>query len=188
MTWDELRLIYDWLPETSVGWHQHVNGGGWVQDNALVCDSERVCDNALVCGCAQVYGNARVYGCALVCGNARVYGNAQVCGFALVYDNARVHGYAQVYDNARVCGFARVCDFARVCGTHNVTPIYIQGTRYWMGYSGCGLVTSGCITMPLSWWRENVERCAEEHGYTPVQQKEYRSHVENIAAWVKLFG
>ena len=156
MTWDELRLIHPWLPETSEGWHQHPNGKGWVQDTARVADS------------------------AQVSGNAQVYGNAQVCDRAQVYDRARVSG------NARVCDRAQVCGNVQVYGIHNISPIYIQGSRYWIGYSGCGDVSSGCITKPLSWWLENVERCAEEHGYTPEEQVEYRSHVEHIATWMEL--
>jgi len=68
------------------------------------------------------------------------------------------------------------------------SPIYIIGTRYFVAYAGDDLVKSGCITKPISWWLENVERCAQEHGYTPTQQKEYRLHVEHVAAWMRLYG
>jgi hypothetical protein len=40
----------------------------------------------------------------------------------------------------------------------------------------------------LAWWIANVERCAEENGYTPDQQREYRLHIEHIAAWMRLYG
>jgi len=49
------------------------------------------------------------------------------------------------------------------------------------------LVSSGCITKPLAWWLKHVERCAQQHGYTPEQQREYRLHVEHIAAWMRLY-
>ena len=144
MTFDELKKMFpDATPET---WHQHKNGGGWVENTATVADSAyvgpdakvcgnalvygnaKVCGNAWVCGNAKVYGNARVYDKALVCGNALVYGNAKVCGNALVcdiakvcgearvYDKALVYGDAQVYGNAKVCGNALVCGYALVCG------------------------------------------------------------------------
>ena len=63
-------------------WHQHANGGGWVQNtanvdaSAYVGESAIVLQNARVSGNAQVSGNARVSGNAWVSGNAQVYGNA----------------------------------------------------------------------------------------------------------------
>ena len=156
-TWDELRKVHPWLPSSSEGWHQHDNGGGWVQDTASVS------------------------------GEAQVYGEARVCDKALVYGKAQVYGEARVCDKAQVYGEARVCDKARVYGEALVSPLYIQGTRYWMCWSGGDLVSSGCITKPLAWWLEHVERCAEKNGYTTDQQAEYRLHVEHIAAWMRLY-
>ena len=54
------------------GWHRHPNGGGWVQDTALVAPTAYVGPDA------QVYGSARVYGTARVFGKERVYGAALV--------------------------------------------------------------------------------------------------------------
>ena len=73
MTWQEIKKIHTWLPETSENWHQHENGGGWVENSTHVAFS------------ARVYSKALVYGEALVCGEAQVYGEAQVCGKAQVY-------------------------------------------------------------------------------------------------------
>ncbi|MFH1497257.1 MAG: hypothetical protein ABII82_05460 [Verrucomicrobiota bacterium] len=140
MTWDELRQIHSWLPVSSEGWHQHNNGGGWVEDTAYVAATVQVC------------------------------GEAQVCG------NARVYGEAQVYGNARVCGEAAI------------TPIYIQGTRFGVCWSGDNLVSSGCITRPIDWWLSHVETCAAQHDCSELQQREYRLHVEHIAAWMRLHG
>jgi hypothetical protein len=57
-----------------------------------------------------------------------------------------------------------------------------------MCWAGSDLIASGCITKPLAWWLEHVERCDEKHGYSAEQQKEYRMHVEHIAAWMRLYG
>ena len=70
MNWQEIRKIHRWLPELSGGWHEHKNGGGWVQDTAHADEAAYI--SALVSGDAQVYGNARVSG------DARVYGNADI--------------------------------------------------------------------------------------------------------------
>jgi len=80
MNWDALRMIHLWLPESSDGWHQHPNGGGWVQDTATVANTVLVGEHALVYGEARVYGEALVCGKALVCGEARVSDEALVCG------------------------------------------------------------------------------------------------------------
>lgn len=63
-------------------WHQHENGGGWVQYTATV---EKT---AYVGPSARVYGAARVSGAAWVSGDARVYGDAWVSGAARVYGAA----------------------------------------------------------------------------------------------------
>ena len=68
------------------------------------------------------------------------------------------------------------------------SPIYIIGTQYFVAYAGGDLVQSGCITKPITWWLENVERCAQEHSYTAAQQKEYRMHIEHVAAWMRLYS
>ena len=146
MKWEEFRVIHPHLPESSDGFHQHANGGGWVKDTA------------------EVEGDAYVDERSLVYGNARVYGDAQVSG------NARVSG-------GDITG-----------GTIDRTPLLIFGSQYWIGFSRPGHIASGCIEQPVEWWLENVERCAEEHGYSEAEQQEYRLHVEHIVAWMKLHG
>ena len=73
--------------------------------------------------------------------------------------------------------------------TLDATPIYILGRRWWVGYCGTpGWIRSGCIHKPAQWWLDNVERCAEHHKYTPLEQQEYRMHIEHVAAWMRLYG
>jgi carbonic anhydrase/acetyltransferase-like protein (isoleucine patch superfamily) len=70
MTIEQLQSIF--IDATLETWHQHTNGGGWVQNTATVDESAYVGKNALV------YGNARVLGTAWVSGNAWVSGTAWV--------------------------------------------------------------------------------------------------------------
>ena len=136
-----IEQILQKFPQTqATDWHQHSNGGGWIQNtakvaksayvgpDALVYDSARVFGSARVYESAQVYGQAQVHGQARVCDSAQVFGSAQVFdsawvrGQAQVYDKAQVYGQAQVYgsawvyDSARVCGQTQVYDSALVCG------------------------------------------------------------------------
>ena len=46
--WEAIRTIHPWLPSSRKGWHQHPNGGGWVNDTALVADSAIVQATAVV--------------------------------------------------------------------------------------------------------------------------------------------
>ena len=48
MTWDELRAIHPSIPESSAGYSQHANGGGWVADSAIVAPSAYVSPKAFV--------------------------------------------------------------------------------------------------------------------------------------------
>ena len=50
LTWAELRKRYPILPESSVGWQQHPNGGGWVHEDARVAERVYVGEHAVVYG------------------------------------------------------------------------------------------------------------------------------------------
>lgn len=62
---------------------RHINGGGWVDDRALVEASVYVGPRAMVLGTSKITGTARIDGCAFV-------------------ENATISGAAQVLDNAVV--------------------------------------------------------------------------------------
>jgi len=58
-----LKELQQFFPSaTAETWHQHVNGGGWVQNTATVEDTAYVGPDAVVYGYAQVYGKAQVTG------------------------------------------------------------------------------------------------------------------------------
>ena len=85
MTFEEVKKVVPYAIESE--WHQHQNGGGWVQDTAYVS------------GNARVYGNACVYGNAQVSGNARVSGNAWVTSPLYIQPSAHavtVSSYTEV--------------------------------------------------------------------------------------------
>ena len=69
-----------------------------------------------------------------------------------------------------------------------VPPLWFSGPRYSIGYSRPGIVVSGCITKPIQWWEENIERCAEEHDYTPDEVQEYVWRVKILAEWMQMWG
>ena len=48
MEWTELVKIFNDLPETSVGWHQHSNGGGWVEDSCSVDATSYIHEQSVV--------------------------------------------------------------------------------------------------------------------------------------------
>ena len=58
MTLKELQRKF---PEaTEATWHQHSNGGGWVENTATVTDTAFVGPEALVSGNAKVSGDERI--------------------------------------------------------------------------------------------------------------------------------
>ena len=58
MTLEKLKSIFP--NATAKTWHQHLNGGGWVQDTAKVDASAYVNVDCLVIGNARVSGDAWV--------------------------------------------------------------------------------------------------------------------------------
>jgi len=51
-----------------------------------------------------------------------------------------------------------------------------------------GWIKSGCIEKPVTWWQDNIIKCAKEHGYTPQQIKEYAMYINFIITWMKWLG
>jgi len=179
--WQRMRIQCPWLPETSDGWHQHSNGGGWVQDtalvepssyvgpNALVFDSARVLENARVCDSARVHGQAWVRDAAHVCGRARVH------DFAFVCDNARVYDYAEIYGCALIGGTARVRGVVRLSGaiellsgTWRIKPLCVTGAFPLPIYTaGIEAVALGWRCYSLDEWEEFGPDIAAQYGVDP---------------------
>ena len=99
-------------------------------------------------GDAWVYSNARVYG------GARVFGDALVYGDACVYGDARVSGDAWVYG-----------------GTWNVSPCYIQGTRWSVNISSPETVRCGCQDHTWQEWHDKYKAISRVHGADDVLEE-----------------
>lgn len=127
------------MSEAPKGFHFHPNGGGLVEDTAvvgvsafvgpearvlgqaLVSHKATICDRAVVSGKAWVGNTAAVYDNAWVGENAIVSGDARVFDNTHVFENARVEGSARVYGKAKVFGSAIVRDKAHVTGNAQVS-------------------------------------------------------------------
>jgi hypothetical protein len=83
-------------------WHQHSNGGGWVQKSAFVFLT------AFVGPCAIVSGSARILDQASILDEASVTDLAVVADIAIVSGKARVGGRARILGMGRVGGEAEV--------------------------------------------------------------------------------
>lgn len=69
MTLEKLQEIFP--DATADTWHQHPNGGGWVQNTAKVAETAWVGKDAVV------YGDAVVLWNSSISGNARVFGGGE---------------------------------------------------------------------------------------------------------------
>ena len=137
MTLIELKTII--LNASADTWHQHENGGGWVENTAHVDETVYVGPNALVCG------------------NARVGDHARVGGYAMVGGYARVIGYAQVGDNAWVG------DNARVCGGLINKRLPVYECKYTSNPAKPGYLRIGCQVHTFDEWRTNGRDIANKH-------------------------
>jgi hypothetical protein len=97
-------------------------------------------------------------------GNAKVFGNVRVSGNACVFGDARVSG------NARVCG-----------DTWGVSPLQIQGTRFFFSVSSRNLLTIGCMTKTALEWLKSYEHDFDNHAFTKEERTEYKRYF-NLAA------
>ena len=134
-------------------------------------------DNGVKIGYGVVIGGAVEIGTDVEIGNGAVIVNDVEIG-----DGAKIGNYVVIGDGAKIGNAVEIGNGA-VIGDGveiNRTPTYIQGSRFFMSQvTDDGLtIQSGCITKPLSWWRENIRRCAEEYEYTPEQVEEYAAYID----------
>ena len=134
------------------------------------------------CGWRNVNGNrVKIGGGAVIGDKARIGDKAVIGGWAMIGDRAkiggcaRIGGWAVIGDRAVIGGCARIGDSVTI-------PVYCSAP-YSIHWYSIGEIKSGCIVKSIDWWRENVERCAEENGYNEFQQQEYKLYVAQIAAW-----
>ena len=157
MTFEELKRR---VPDATVDtWHQHANGGGWVENSARVADS------------------------AVVIGSATVRDYAVVRDYATVDNRAIVRDCATVRDYAVVCGYATVIGSAVVtAGTWNVPPVQIQGSQWFVGQSAPGTIRAGCEEHTFDKWQRNWDALADKHKLTPELRREYKAYIDIICA------
>lgn len=91
--------------------------------------------------------------------------NLSHTGNAWVYGNAQVSGDAQVYGNAQVPGDA-----------WEVSPLYIQGSRYSVSVPKKGRIRIGCQDHSIATWLRHGEEIAEKCGKADLAP-EYREYV-----------
>jgi len=183
VNWKHMRSVYPWLPETSDGWHQHSNGGGWVQDtalvepsayvgpNALVFDSARVLEKARVCDSARVHGQAWVRDAAHVCGRARVRDFASLWDDACVYEYAKICGRAIIGGTTRVCGRVTISSPVElVNGTWRIKPLCVTGAfRFSMYAAGAEIMGLAWLRYSLDGWEEFGADIAAKYGVDPKE-------------------
>ena len=157
MTLEELQGLFP--DATSETWHQHSNGGGWVENTARVDESAYVGEDARVHGSAQVHGNAQVRGSARVCGNAQVHGNALV------------------YGSAQVCGDIWI-----------INPLHIHGTRHTVTTCKYGFLQIGCYSESIKWWKKHYKAVGRMEGYSKEQIAEYGLYIALAEDWFKIHG
>lgn len=134
MTLEQLQKLFP--DATAETWHQHPNGGGWVQNTAKADTSCRVGVDCLVFGNARVYGNAWGLSPLQIMGtkhfvNVSAYGMLQVGCIKGSIDWWKEH--------YRAVGWKEGYSAAQVKEYRN----YIELARVWMKINKCDVPTEG---------------------------------------------
>ena len=142
-------------------------------------------DNGVKIGYYVVIGNGAKIGNDVEIGNGAVIGSGVVIG-----DGAKIGNYVVIGDGVEIGNRVKIGSGVQIGSGVEITqtPTYIQGSRFFMSQvTDDGLtIQSGCITKPLSWWRENIRRCAERHNYTPEQIEEYAAYIDLFSKQAEL--
>lgn len=208
----ELHII----GKVSIGSHSHIGpnvilGRGVEIGNGVSIGNDTILDNNVCIEDLAQIGNQVKVGVNSVVGfrsqlddfswaghNVKIYEYATI-GYkaaisrnTIIGDNVRINKMAFVDYNCVLKNGASL-DADIVIGPNvgvgvdiNV-PIF-RSASYSMHWFAPNTIKSGCIIKPFKWWEENVERCAEEHGYDTFQQKEYAMYVKQIIEWQNQMG
>ena len=90
-------------------WHRHKNGGGWVENSAIVKDSACVSGDALVSGNARVSGDVQVSGDAWVLNALTLTGSAHpisLISYTQIAIGCEIRDFADWLKNYKVVGKA----------------------------------------------------------------------------------
>ena len=149
--------------------HLHPNGGGWVDNSAMVSNSVFVAPHAMVLGSSNLSGNCSVKGTAMVM-NAHVSGNVQIKDNALVLggvlsDNAVISDMAFV-ENDTVFGSAHVHMRARVSNYKLHGNIEVGGDV--LVYNTAGECDNGTYYRMTNYYQDNLLECDGRTASHPV--------------------
>jgi len=206
MTIHDLKALLPWANLDE--WHQHPNGGGWVENTASVDDTVCVGANAMVHEKAVVRDtviindHARISGNAIVSNRVMIEDYAQIFDYACVGGSARVGGYAMLSDTAQLFGTACALDHSAISGKTKVfgksrlfgmthltdgewpkSPLQIQGTHCFMHIDGPGgsLLCVDTERHPYIWWLQYGEQSFIARGMDAKQVEEYLAYVRLAA-------
>ena len=138
MTLQELKKLFP--SATLATWHQHLNGGGWVENTAYVSGAAQVSDNAQVSGDAQVSGAAQVSGDAWVFSPLQIQGTKHficIAAKGILQIGCEAHTIPWWKEHYRAIGRREGYSAVQIKEYAN----YIELARIWMKIHGCGEVT-----------------------------------------------
>ena len=161
-----------------IGDRARIGHGAHIGVRARIGHGAHIGDRVVIGDGAHIGVRARIGHGAHIGVRARIGHGAQIG------DGANI-GYGAKIGDGVVIGYgANIGDRARI-NEQVFLPIY-RAARYQIHWHSVGHIRSGCIIRPIYWWRDNVVRCAEEHGYSEQQQQLYACFVEQIIAWEKV--
>jgi len=119
LTLKELQKLRPYA--TKETWHIHPNGGGWIENTAIVEDTVYVSEDSTIAGQAEVLGNVSLNKCSDIMDNARVSGNVFIVDYCTIGDQSEVTGDCIISHKAHLIGSAQVHNSNIKGGIHDST-------------------------------------------------------------------
>jgi len=156
-----------------------------VKEDYLIIDFAGIGDCTFTTGggCTFTTGG----GCTFTTGWDCTFKTGGGCTFTTGWDCTFTTGGDCTFTTGWDCTFKTGWDCTWVFdwGKLQEPPLHFCGSRYYIEFSKPGFIQSGCIEKPLDWWQKNVTRCAEEHGYSLSQVREYEMYVKFLGQWME---
>lgn len=172
MTFDELRQkLHRGISPN--GWHQHINGLGWVEntayvdpnvyvgmdavvaDYAMAVGFSKIQNRAMICGTSKISGRSKIYDDALIIEQCIIDDEVTIFGHAVVGGHAHICGNSMIYGNSIICDYAQISGYSEVCdeqvgGNSNIINRVIKGSRGIQVGGNINIIKSMVLSQPLS--------------------------------------
>jgi len=166
---------------SSIGSNSSIGDGSSIGSNSSIGYGSSIGNNCSIRNRSSI-GSGSSIGDGSSIGNRSSIGDNSSIG-----NRSSIGDHSSIGNRSSIGNHSSIGDISSIGNDYElpVPPLWFSGPQYPIGYHSPGMIASGCIIKPVSWWLENIRRCAEEYHYSPEEIDEYEWRVKVLVDWMK---